>query len=388
MSDEPRVLFLGVGDIHVERPAGETIFKNVQSYLQAADLVFANTEQLYSTTGTPARPHPCSRRADGAAMVAAAGFDVISLANNHSMDWGPDCLLDTVAQLRDAGVHPVGAGADIAAARSLELVERNGLSVGFLAYACTGPVNYAAEEDRVGYAPVHATTTYEQTDYQPGTPPRIHSQPIPEQLAAMEQDIASARERCDVVIVSFHWGVHFVPAVIPEYCKIVGRAAVDAGASLVIGCHAHMLKGVEVYRGVPIFYGTGNFAFELGMSEDNNEHIHEMLARMTEHYGFELDPAYPYYPMHPDSKFSMMVEADLTRDGVAACRVIPCTISPNSEPVVAPAGSPEATAVLQYLERITNAEHLNATFSRLDDTRLAVTCDEDATELAEVSSHA
>lgn len=383
MNDGPTVLLLGVGDIHVERPEGETIFAHVQPYLQRADLVFANSEQLYSVAGAPARPHPCSRRPDGATMAAAAGFDVISFANNHSMDWGPDCLLDTLERSRQAGIHPVGAGADISAARSPAIMTKNGLTIGFLAYACTGPSDFAAEEGKVGYAPVHATTTYEQTDYQPGTPPRIRSHPDPEHLAAMEQDIARAKERCDAVVVSFHWGVHFVPAVIPEYCKIVGRAAVDAGASLILGCHAHMLKGIELYRGVPIFYGTGNFAFELGMSDDNREHIHEMLGRMTEHYGFELDPEYPYYPMHPDSRLSIMVEADLSRDGVAGCRIIPCFINPKSEPLVAEAGSPEATAVLDYLERITKAERLNARFSRVDDVRLAVTADEDAYEAEE-----
>lgn len=382
MDDEASVLLIGVGDIHVERPEGETIFSHVAPYLQSADLVFANSEQLYSTAGAPARPHPCSRRADGADMAAASGFDVISFANNHSMDWGPDCLVDTLAQMERAGIQPVGAGANIAEARAPKIFTRNGIKVGFLAYACTGPVDFAAEEDRAGYAPVHATTTYEQVDYQPGTPPLIRSHPVPEQLAAMEQDIARAKEQCDAVVVSFHWGIHFVPAEIPEYCKIVGKAAVDAGGSLILGTHAHMLKGIELYKGVPIFYGTGNFAFELGMSDDNKEHIHEMVARMQEHYGFELDPEYRYFPMHPDSRFSIMVEADISRDGVTACRIIPCLINPKCEPVPAVAGSREASLVLDYLERITKSESLNTTFTRLDDMRLAVTCIDQASALA------
>lgn len=381
MDESASVLLVGVGDIHVERPDGESIFSHVRPYLQGADLVFANSEQLYSGAGAPAKPHPCSRRADGADMAAASGFDVISFANNHSMDWGPDCLLDTLVQMRRAGIHPVGAGANIAAARAPEILTRNGIKVAFLAYACTGPLSYAAEEDKVGYAPVHATTTYEQVDYQPGTPPLIRSQPIPEQLAAMEHDIASAKQQCDAVVVSFHWGIHFVPAEIPEYCAIVGRAAVDAGASLILGTHAHMLKGIELYKGVPIFYGTGNFAFELGMSEDNKEHIHEMVDRIRDHYGFELDPEYPYFPMHPDSRFSFMVEADISRAGVTGCRIIPCLINPRCEPVPAAAGSPEAARVLDYLERITREARLNTSFTRVDDMRLAVTCSADSVDL-------
>ena len=366
------VSFLGVGDIHFERPDGESIFRHVQEHFDQADVLFANSEQMYGSGHTRARAHATYAHPRGAEIVSRVGFDVISFANNHAVDWGPAGLLDTLRRTAAAGVRTVGAGATIREARKPVVIAKKGVRIGFLAYACTGPKHYAAEDDKPGYAPVHAVTTYEQVDSQPGTPPRIHSEPVAEQVAAMEADIRDLERDVDAVVVSFHWGLHFVPAVIPDYCRAVGRAAARAGASLILGTHAHMLKGIEVFEGVPIFYGTGNFAFEMGVLPENRVGLDAVLDWLTAHYRFKLDPEYPTFPQHPDSKYTMMVEADFTRDGLRECRIVPCLVNRHSEPVPVLEGSDDADTVMNYLRWVTAEEHLNAVYERIDDARFVI----------------
>lgn len=366
------VSFIGVGDVHFERPDGQNIFRHVQKHFDEVDVLFANSEQMYGSGHTAARAHATYSHPRGAEIVADVGFDVISFANNHAMDWGPEGLLDTLRQTEAAGVRTIGAGATINEARKPVVIEKKDVRIGFLAYSCTGPVNYAAEDDKVGYAPVHAITTYEQVDYQPGTPPKIHSEPIAEQLATMEADIRVLSSEVDAVVVSFHWGVHFVPAVIPEYCRTVGHAAAKAGASLILGTHAHMLKGVEVFGGVPIFYGTGNFAFEMGVLPENKMGLDQVLEWLTTHYRFTPDPEYPTFPQHPDSKYTLMVEADFTKDGLQECRIVPCLVNKQSEPEPVFEGSDDVDTVMNYIQWVTAEEHLNAVYERIDDTRFVI----------------
>lgn len=371
MTDES-VLLLGVGDIHFERPDGESIFRHVQPYFDKADILYANSEQMYAAKATAAREHPTYSHPRGGEIVAKVGFDVVSFANNHTLDWGPQGLLDTVEATRKAGVHPLGAGATISEARLPVILERKGVRIGFLGYCCTGPNHYAATESSVGYAPVHATTRYEQVDYQPGTPPKIHSEPLPEHLAQMERDIADLAQKVDAVVISIHWGLHFVPAVVPDYCRTVGHAAVRAGAALILGTHAHMLKGVEVFEGVPIFYSTGNFAMEMGAKPGNMAGLSDTMQWLSRHYRFTVDPNYPLTPGHPDGKYTLMVEADFTKSGLQACRVIPCLVNRDAEPEPALQGSRGAETVMAYMERVTAEEGLNAVFERVDEARLAI----------------
>ncbi len=375
MTTMDSVTLIGIGDVHFERDDGESMFRHVQPFFDAADVVFANSEQVWGTGHAAARAHATYPHPRGADVLAKVGIDVVSFANNHAMDWGAGGLLATLQLAADAGVRAVGAGATLAQARRPVVVERNGARIGFLAYACTGPASYAAEGDRAGYAPVHATTRYEQVDSQPGTPPRIHTTPVAEHVAAMAQDIRDLRRRVDAVVVSFHWGLHFVPAVIPDYCFAVGRAAAAAGATLVLGTHAHMLKGVEIHDGVPIFYGTGNFAFEMGLLPEHRHGLDEVLAWLTSHYRFALDPAYPTFPQHPDGRYTMMVEARFGQGGLRDLAIVPCLVNTRSEPVPVRRGTPEADEVVAYLRWVTREERLNAAFDWIDDARLAVRAD-------------
>ena len=128
----------------------------------------------------------------------------------------------------------LGAGADIAAARRPALVEVAGTRVAFLAYSSILPAGYWAEHDRPGCAPMRALTLYQQVEVdQPGTPARIHTYPDRADLKALRTDVRRARQEADFVVVSIHWGIHFVPSEIADYQRDVAYAAIDDGAGAV-----------------------------------------------------------------------------------------------------------------------------------------------------------
>jgi len=143
-------------------------------------------------------------------------YDVLAYASNHGMDLGPDVMLETIQVLRDLGFKVVGSGENIEEARRPEFVEAKGVKFGFLAYCSVLLPNCQAGETSPGIAPMRAYTHYLQTDFQPGTPPKILTFPYKDDLAAMLADIRAAKERCDMLVVGFHWVCTAKPA--PSRC--------------------------------------------------------------------------------------------------------------------------------------------------------------------------
>ena len=212
-------------------------FEHVATLLQGADLAFGNLEGPLTDAGVPEGDKQYVFRSPPAKAVPAlkrAGFDVLSLANNHSLDYGPQGLADTEAALRAHGIAAVGAGADERRARAPAIVEVRGKKVGFLAYSLTLPENFFANATRPGTAFGH-----EQH---------------------VRTDVAALRRQVDLVLVSFHWGQEGKTE-LRDYQVRVGRAAIEAGAHAVIGHHPHILQGVERYRDGVILYSLGNFVF-------------------------------------------------------------------------------------------------------------------------------
>ncbi|WP_291409767.1 CapA family protein [Actinophytocola sp.] len=357
------VVMMAVGDILIDRERPASIFEHVKATFDTADLRFANCEQMYSDElGHPNPTHATYSTTANISALEYAGFEVVSMANNHTLDWGTDTLLDTLRNLNSRGISTVGAGSNIVEARKPVIVSRNGVSIGFLAYGCVGPVEYAATDDRPGYAPVHSWTVYDKVDYQPATPQKIYSFPKQDELQAMCADITSLRAQVDVVVVSVHWGLHYVARVIPDYCRLIGHAAVDAGAHVVIGTHPHILKGIEVYRKVPIFYSTGNFALEIGPYGLSDGDIARLTAKFKDLYGYEPDPSYPTYPMHPEAKTTMIVKANLTQAGLASIGYIPCYVNPRAEPEVVRENDARGKEVFEYVADISRSEGLATDF--------------------------
>src|SRR5215831_8539171 len=257
--------FIATGDLGPCRVDPATIFALARERLHRADLVLGQLEPVLSARGSPLPQARLAMRSPPhtARAIRDAGFDVISFASNHCMDWGSEGLLDTCTALDSVQIGVIGVGENIAVARAPAIRACGDSRIAFLGRNSILPMGYWAEANRPGCAPIRAWTLQEQIEHdQPGTPTRVHTFADRDDLAALTADIQSARKAADIVVLSMHWGIHFVPFVIADYQRDVAHAAIDAGADIVIGHHPHILKGIETYRGKAILYSLGNFAID------------------------------------------------------------------------------------------------------------------------------
>lgn len=340
------ITLLGCGDVG---PIHEPVTRYadlVTPTLAAADLRFAQVERVYSERGAMqvhsgdvhSRQHP--RLAE---IFPACGFDVVSLASNHAMDWGPDAMLDTAELLRARGIAVVGVGRNLDEARRPAILERQGVRVAFLAYCSVLREGYAARPHHPGVAPLRAHTYYQAAEYQAGMPPRTVTIPYEEDLAGLIDDVRAVRSHADVVVVSLHWGLHFIPRMIADYQPVAARAAFDAGADLILGHHAHVPKAVGVYGGKVCFYSLSNFIMSAPPATPER---HETFARR---YGATLDPDYPNLPYGVDAKRSLIARARLSKQGVARVSFLPVLIDRQLRPEVLKGGDPRFDDAVRYM---------------------------------------
>ena len=318
-----------------------------------ADCVFGQMECVLSDRGSPAPNARLPMRSPPtvAASLAAAGYDVMSVAGNHAMDYGGDALCDTNDHLRAAGIAPCGGGANLAEARKPAIVERKGRTLAFLAYNAILPAGYAAEARRPGCAPLRVQTLYEQVEPdQPGTDPRIRTYAEEEDLAALLDDIRQARATADHVFVSMHWGIHFVRAKLADYQRVVGRQMIDAGADAIIGHHPHLLKPIEFHRGRPIIHSLGNFAIEQPAA---------YMANLEETRGYK-EVTRTSSGWKPKAKYMLPEETRHTavavlRPGKDGCglAILPFRIDDDCIPRRLSPGTAEFAAFTEYLAAIT-----------------------------------
>ena len=257
-----------VGDIVLTRPSlpGAGVSEGlatVLGWLGQADVRFANLETVYSEHGYP-REKLITLRGNPKLVddLRQMRFDVLSVANNHSVDFGEDSLLETIRLLEDNGIRTVGGGADLTAALAPAVVTAGSNRVGFMAASCLLPVGSAASADRPGLAPIHIRSSFEVDPYiqmeEPGHPPVVHTVPDQADLSALCARIAAVRPNVDFLAVSVHMGRGFGED-LAEYEPLVGHALIDAGADVVFGNHVHAIHGIETYAGRAILYSPGNF---------------------------------------------------------------------------------------------------------------------------------
>lgn len=256
----------------IDRPSPDSIFDNIRSTLTKADLLFGNQEGPITDRGTPlpGKAEVGSRHVravlGSASAAAKAGFSAMTLANNHMMDYGEEGLLQTMDLLEKHGIVTAGAGRNLEEAHRPAILERNGVSIAMLGYTTVYPiVGHPAGKGTPGVATVRVDTAYQAQEnyfYQPASPPIILGMPDPSAMERMLADIRLAKEKADLVVVQFHWGVTHEYGRISGYMKEMGRAAVDAGADLILGNHAHQLYGFEMYRDRLICYSLNHFAFD------------------------------------------------------------------------------------------------------------------------------
>ena len=220
----------------------------VREYLRGADLTLANLE---NPVIRDAVWHPEATTFTGdlrlLPILEQGGIDGVTLGNNHILDAGTSGLRETMLHLEDAGIAYAGAGMNLAEARE--------------------PMIFELGETKVGVLSYHRVPSYDwswATQTAPGTAPLLKD--------VMREDIERLRSEVDLVVVSPHWGKEYIAT--PEPWQVdFAHAAVDAGADIFVGGHAHWPKGIEVYRGKPIFYGVGNFLLDQSWSEETSTGI-------------------------------------------------------------------------------------------------------------------
>jgi poly-gamma-glutamate capsule biosynthesis protein CapA/YwtB (metallophosphatase superfamily) len=272
MPDTPLSLVV-VGDVIPARPLfpngqpATTEFGEVVELFEAADLAIGNLDSALTTGGTPIEKLINVRTDPSAAAdLGRLGFDVISVANNHANDYGAQGLFDTMQALRDAGIQPVGGGANLAEANAPAIVEANGWKVGVLAWTCLLPTGGAAGPERPGMSPLHVHVSYEVNPYlimeEATSPPLVRSRVDEAELEAAKAEIAKLQAEVDFVVVLVHWG-QGVSDSLDEYQRPLGRALLDAGADIVVGSHPHRVLGIERHGDKAIFYSGGTLIEQL-----------------------------------------------------------------------------------------------------------------------------
>jgi len=230
------IMLAGSGAATCKRLGYDYPFKATKAELKKGDIAIGNLESPIARCGSTFTCKQFHYRSapEVATALKNAGFSLVTLANNHMMDFGPEALEETRQHLEQAGIGYTGAGASINAARRRVIITVKGMKVAFLAYSLTFPDAFYATADRSGTAPGFYTF--------------------------YRGDISAARKVADYVVVSFHWGTENVSVPKP-YQVTTAHRAIDAGADVVIGHHPHVLQGIERYKNGVILYSLGNFAF-------------------------------------------------------------------------------------------------------------------------------
>jgi len=366
MTEKNVVNLCAVGDIAAFHKDPESAFEYVGPILREADITFAQNERHYSerTDIAPRGGFTELTSPKHAEAFKLGGFDVISFASNHCMDLGPEIMLETVSVLKKLGFAVIGVGKNIEEARKPAIIERNGTKIAFLAYASVLRTGYNATPERVGCAPIRAWTLYHQIDYQPGTPPQIITFPYKDDLEALLDDVKKAKAQADIVVLSFHWGIHFLHSVIAMYQKEVAHAAIDTGADIILGHHPHQLKGVEVYKGKPIFYSMGNFAFDLDYEVLNEwQRQSPDFNALLNHYGWKFSPGWTMYPFPPESRKSMIVKFNIADKKIQRASFMPVLINQKAQPKAVPREDKNFDELFEYMKDITASQELKTEYS-------------------------
>jgi Bacterial capsule synthesis protein PGA_cap len=220
----------------------------VREYLRDANLTLANFENP-AIRAAVWHPEDTTFTADLRLLpiLEQGGIDGVTLGNNHILDAGTSGLRETIVHLEDAGIAHAGAGMDLAEARQPMIFDLGETEVGVLSYLGVPSYDWAWA-----------------TETAPGTAPLLAD--------IVKEDVRRLQSEVDLVVVMPHWGKEYIAT--PEPWQVdLAHAAVDAGADLIIGGHAHWPKGIEVYEGKPIFYGVGNFLLDQSWSEETSTGI-------------------------------------------------------------------------------------------------------------------
>lgn len=263
-----------VGDVNLGGRVNTIIKQNSYLYpvsklkpiLTHADITFGNLECALSNRGQPVgnKEFTFCGSPQNIQTLLSGGFDLVSVANNHSKDFGVDAFLDTLKILAENGVKPVGGGKNLDEALNPVIIKKSGLKIAFLAFSDILPYNWPATKTKPGVASFRDLTEVKKT-------------------------IARAKKQADQVVVSIHWGIEMSAQPLSQQEKIA-RQLIDSGATLIIGHHPHIIQKIKPYKTGLIAFSLGNFIFTPGSPKGSKS----ILLKITlDRYGVKSFQVWP-----------------------------------------------------------------------------------------------
>jgi poly-gamma-glutamate synthesis protein (capsule biosynthesis protein) len=275
------------GDVNLMNVTDPAVpFSLIEKEFNDAEIVFCNLECcLYQPSS-----HSIDREgfyADPAVAGEAlklAGIDAVGIANN--VNYGEAAITASIARLDELGIAHTGAGSNRASAYAPTIVERHGVRFGFLQRSSVyWPIGQEAGDNATGIAVIRGHTAYHVPTHgghppanRPGIPPEIVTWADPAYLRVLDEDLTALRARADVIVASFHWGLH---REVLQYMTEIAHRAIDAGADIVIGHGPHFSLPIEIYKERPVFYGLGSFSFHTGHGDRIHGDWLGMMVRVS-----------------------------------------------------------------------------------------------------------
>jgi poly-gamma-glutamate capsule biosynthesis protein CapA/YwtB (metallophosphatase superfamily) len=332
------------GDVNLMNVADPTVpFRQIVDEFRAADVVFSNLECcLHRPHHSVAQEGFFADPAIGGEALKFAGIHAVGIANN--VNYGAAHIVASVKRLDEIGIAHTGGGADLAAARAPAIVARNGVRFGALQRSSVyWPTDHEAHEDAPGIAVIRGHTAYHVPTgrtregippaNRPGIPPEIITWADAAYLADFGCDIEALRARVDIVVASCHWGLGREPL---QYMTEIARAAIDAGADVVIGHGPHDVLPIEIYKGRPIYYGLGNLSFDTGHRGRKHGNWLGMVAEVTFDGGTAKGAAFRFVRRNEGNETVLRRlpdEADALADLTARCKKLGTTLEPDGDRV-------------------------------------------------------
>ena len=365
-----------VGDLLVDRERPDSVFDLIRESLAVPDALIGNCECAYAENAehSPGVTVPVTASPSNIPAMANAGFNVLTLANNHALDAGHRGLFEMHEHMEKVGIAHCGTGRDLADARRPALIKVGETTIAVLSYASFFPRGYEALDDWPGLAPMRAWNHYRDrlpNVWSPGTPPIVTTVPHEEDVENLSADIRSAREIADIVIVQLHGGDYKTPFVLSDHELRTARFAVDQGAHAVAAHHHHVLRGMEWYSGAPIFYGLGHFVFDLATFRGPKEIVTggpPLDPETDDSYDLAPREGWPWLPWHRDARMTLLAWLDVVEGKIEGAGFLPCMINRAGQVYPVDANSTEGTQVADYVRKGCEVADLTGEF-RVSDAK-------------------
>ncbi len=362
-----------VGDLILDQPGPmEPYFEQIKPVLEKQDIMAGHVETPHCT---PERAQPSCIDIQAPPSppehldVLKGLLDVVSVAGNHSYDCGPNGISDTIKNLDERGISHCGTGADIYEAKKPVFISKEGINAGFLSYNLSGPALGWATSQKAGVNYVKVQTAYVPVRDMPGCPAKMYTWINPEDKEMFQNEVKALKAQCDVAVILVHLGNGGDIPRLEAYETEFTHGCIDAGADIIFAHHHHVLKGVDVYKGKPIYHGLGNFVCATYAMTAGKNDTPEMLAYLKQrakegrgggHYRVD------FYPWSEISRLTGIAQVLIDKNGNTENYFIPCYIE-DSGAVAARNKFDGGQEVFDFLLKQTEGAGLSAQLSWTED---------------------